>query len=146
MERFSWSVCAACVEWERGLPSLPPAGPGLHLILREEDSAGGAGESLHILQACKEQKQGCSRGRVSLLVFVPNTLHQPRLCLLRLLQSWKILFSLKIITTHTLRNQTFHCWLVYHSRILCICAIFLSLRNKRNDLYFPKCKSEAVFW
>ena len=50
-------MSAARVERERGLPSLPTAGPGLHLLLREEDSAGGAGEGLHVLQACKETKE-----------------------------------------------------------------------------------------
>lgn len=50
----SISVCAACLERERGLPSLPPTGAGLHLLLWEEDFAGGAGEGLHVLQACKE--------------------------------------------------------------------------------------------
>lgn len=51
------SVSVACVEREWGLPPLPTAGPGLHLLLWEEDSAGGAGEGLHVLQACKETKE-----------------------------------------------------------------------------------------
>lgn len=45
---------SARVERERRLPSVPPAGPGLHLLLRKEDPAGGAGEGLHVLQACEE--------------------------------------------------------------------------------------------
>ncbi len=49
-------MSVACVEREWGLPPLPTAGPGLHLLLWEEDSAGGAGEGLHVLQACKETK------------------------------------------------------------------------------------------
>lgn len=51
---FCYFVSAARVEWERGLPAFPPAGSGLHLVLWEEDAAGGAGEGLHVLQACKE--------------------------------------------------------------------------------------------
>lgn len=53
---MTFSVPAARVERERGLPSLPAAGPGLHLLVREEDPAGGAGEGLHILQARKQKK------------------------------------------------------------------------------------------
>lgn len=48
------TVFAARVERERRLPSIPPAGPGLHLLLWKEDPAGGAGEGLHVLQACEE--------------------------------------------------------------------------------------------
>lgn len=48
-EFVSVCLCAACVERERGLPSLPTVGPGLHLLLWEEDSAGGAREGLHVL-------------------------------------------------------------------------------------------------
>lgn len=51
-------VSSACMEREWRLPSLPTTGPGLHLLLWEEDSAGGAGEGLHVLQACKETKEG----------------------------------------------------------------------------------------
>lgn len=48
------SVFAACVEREWRLPSIPPAGPGLHLLLWEEDPTRGPGEGLHILPACED--------------------------------------------------------------------------------------------
>lgn len=59
LKLMSQSVFAARVEREWRLPSLPTAGPGLHLLLREEDPAGGAGEGLHVLQACEDIKEFC---------------------------------------------------------------------------------------
>lgn len=62
-------VSLACMEREWRLPSLPTTGPGLHLLLWEEDSVGGAGEGLHVLQACKETKEGAPSSWESVFLF-----------------------------------------------------------------------------
>lgn len=80
------SVSVARVEWEWGLPPLPTVGPGLHLLLREEDPAGGAWEGLHVLQACKDQmsdplvrlsflSERTQRGDLCFLASVPKLIH-----------------------------------------------------------------------
>ena len=66
-------VFLARVERERGLPSLPAAGPGLHLLLREEDSTGGAGEGLHVLQACKEPNKRWHIIIIIVIIIAPSS-------------------------------------------------------------------------